>query len=109
MRCLPSHCARRRSHGEADSVLSCPSPELRYKPGIDQTGYEMKRRDFLKTSLLTAAAGAWSRTSLGQQTASDQNVKSVLVVFKCHLDVGFTDTQANVMHTYFSKYYPAAM
>ncbi len=72
----------------------------------------MKRRDFLKTSLLTAAAGAWSRTSLGQQTASDQNagkVKNVLVVFKCHLDVGFTDTQANVMQTYFSKYYPVAM
>ena len=36
-------------------------------------------------------------------------VKRVLVMFKCHLDVGFTDTQAGVMHKYFEEYFPRAM
>jgi len=36
-------------------------------------------------------------------------VKRVLIVFKCHLDVGFTQTQAQVMRKYFNEYYPAAM
>ena len=36
-------------------------------------------------------------------------MKRVLVVFKCHLDVGFTQTQAQVMRKYFDVYYPAAM
>jgi hypothetical protein len=36
-------------------------------------------------------------------------VKRVLVMFKCHLDVGFTDTQAGVMRKYFDVYYPEAM
>ncbi len=39
----------------------------------------------------------------------DASVKRVLVMFKCHLDVGFTDTQANVMRKYFDQYYPLAM
>ncbi len=30
-------------------------------------------------------------------------------MFKCHLDVGFTDTQAGVMRKYFDVYYPQAM
>src|SRR5271154_170192 len=30
-------------------------------------------------------------------------------MFKCHLDVGFTDTQAGVMQKYFNVYYPLAM
>ncbi len=36
-------------------------------------------------------------------------VKRVLLVTKCHLDVGFTMTQAKVMRRYFDVYYPAAM
>jgi uncharacterized protein DUF5054 len=31
------------------------------------------------------------------------------VMFKCHLDVGFTDTQAGVMRKYFNVYYPLAI
>jgi len=72
----------------------------------------MKRREFLRASLFSAAAGALSRNALGQHAAIDETaagVRRVLVVFKCHLDVGFTDTQANVMGRYFSQYYPAAM
>ena len=41
--------------------------------------------------------------------AAAAKVKKVLVMFKCHLDVGFTDTQAGVMRKYFEVYYPAAM
>jgi len=66
----------------------------------------MKRRELIKT---LAGSAAWTR--LGAQTppAPDGEVKRVLVMFKCHLDVGFTDTQAGVMRKYFDVYYPAAI
>jgi hypothetical protein len=60
----------------------------------------IKRRDALKT----LAGGAML---CGRASAAD--VKRVLVMFKCHLDVGFTDTQAGVTKKYFEVYYPAAM
>jgi hypothetical protein len=60
----------------------------------------MKRRDVLKT----LAGGAML---CGRAGAAD--VKRVLVMFKCHLDVGFTDTQAGVTRKYFDVYYPEAM
>jgi hypothetical protein len=41
--------------------------------------------------------------------AVQEDVKRVVAVFKCHLDIGFTDTQANVMQKYFKQYYPQAM
>jgi hypothetical protein len=70
------------------------------------------RREFIKSAVLTAAVSQLPGAALGQGPADqpvDEKVKTVLVVFKCHLDVGFTDTQANVMNTYFKKYYPQAM
>ncbi len=33
----------------------------------------------------------------------------VLVMFKCHLDVGFVDTQAAIMRLYFDHYFPKAI
>ncbi len=76
----------------------------------------MKRRDFMKSAALSAigtAAGAPWKLAAAQQPAaepaSEPDVKRVLIIFKCHLDVGFTDTQANVMHMYFKQYYPQAM
>ncbi len=76
----------------------------------------MKRREFVKSSALGVAAltlaDPWQHFALAQQPATpapDPEVKRVLIVFKCHLDVGFTDTQANVMHTYFKQYYPQAV
>src|ERR1700683_3912149 len=59
----------------------------------------LKRRDVIKT--LAFAGGA--------MLARAADVKRVLVMFKCHLDVGFTDTQAGVMKKYFDVYYPLAM
>jgi len=41
--------------------------------------------------------------------ASSPDVKTVLVVFKCHFDLGFIDTQAGVMRKYFDQYYPHAI
>ncbi len=30
-------------------------------------------------------------------------------MFKCHLDIGFIDTQAAIIHKYFAEYYPRAI
>src|SRR5580704_8018844 len=57
----------------------------------------MKRRNVLK-----ALAG-------GAMLARAADVKRVVVMFKCHLDVGSTETQAGVMKKYFDVYYPEAM
>jgi len=40
---------------------------------------------------------------------SDETVTQVLVLFKCHLDVGFTDTEAHVVRTYFEHHIPLAI
>jgi hypothetical protein len=60
----------------------------------------MNRRDFVST--LLAASNV-----LAQSPAPE--VKRVLVMFKCHLDVGFVDTQAAIIRRYFDDYYPRAM
>jgi hypothetical protein len=41
--------------------------------------------------------------------ASDSAVKRVLVMFKCHFDAGFADTQAAVVRRYFNEYFPRAI
>jgi hypothetical protein len=41
--------------------------------------------------------------------AADEQVEQVLVMFKCHLDVGFVDTQAAVIRKYFTRFYPQAI
>jgi hypothetical protein len=73
----------------------------------------MKRREFLRSAFLAAAAaGNWPKAATTQSAMDKipaEDVKRVLVVFKCHLDIGFTDTQANVMRTYFEQYYPQAI
>ncbi len=70
------------------------------RAGQDAGTKMINRRDALKT----LAGGAMLR---GVAEAAD--VKRVLVMFKCHLDVGFTDTQAGVMRKYFDVYYPEAI
>jgi hypothetical protein len=74
----------------------------------------MKRRNFVGNLL---AAGAFRALAPDGALASqapespvpDTEVKRVLVMFKCHLDVGFTDTQANVVRKYFDQYFPQAI
>src|SRR5579883_1710627 len=66
----------------------------------------MKRRSFVRNLLAAGAIGALPSKSA---PAADPAVKRVLVMFKCHLDVGFIDTQANVVRKYFDVHFPRAM
>lgn len=74
----------------------------------------MQRRQFVG-SLLAAGAlrgitpKAASAAQAQESEAPDASVKRVLVMFKCHLDVGFVDTQANVIKRYFEHHFPLAM
>jgi hypothetical protein len=70
----------------------------------------------LRTAALAAAANtavpAWATQNaagLGDAATAGLAVERVLVVFMCHLDIGFTDTQANVMRKYFDVFYPQAI
>lgn len=72
----------------------------------------MRRREFLKSALGTALL--WKAPGLfGMQAPStpapDPSVKRVLVMFKCHFDAGFVDTQAAVVNRYFKEFFPRAM
>lgn len=68
----------------------------------------MKRRDFLGFAM--AAGGAcWPARLRARGTEPDPNIKTVLVMFKCHFDLGFIDTQAGVMRKYFETYFPQAI
>jgi hypothetical protein len=75
----------------------------------------MKRRDLLKFTALTAGATALKATPSYAMLAPDLTtpdsgqVKRVLIVSLCHLDVGFIATQAKVMRKYFDVYYPEAI
>ena len=73
----------------------------------------MKRRDFVKTMTAVGAGIALRPSALlaaGAQAATpDAAVKRVLVMFKCHFDAGFIDTQYNVVHKYFNQYFPQAI
>ncbi len=75
----------------------------------------MRRREFVK-SITTLGAGIILRpgSSLALQEprlapTPDASVKRVLVMFKCHFDAGFIDTQTAVVHKYFNQYFPAAI
>lgn len=77
----------------------------------------MRRRSFLRTGLAAggfAAACAAGRRAplrelLAQGAPAERPVKRVLLIAKCHLDVGFIQTQAQVMRKYFEVYFPLAM
>src|SRR5690242_15717637 len=76
----------------------------------------MLRRDFVKSALLVGGSsllrpkgrGSLLRES-GTQIVPDPEVKRVLAMFKCHFDAGFIDTQAKVVHRYFSEFFPQAI
>ncbi len=71
----------------------------------------MKRREFVRNVLFAGGALACnSRLRMDAEALSaPAAVKRVLVVFMCHLDVGFTNTQAAVISEYSHKYFPEAM
>jgi hypothetical protein len=76
----------------------------------------MQRRDFIKSSLFTLGSAGLLHplANLISQSAPsppvpDPAVKRVLVMFKCHFDAGFVDSQAAVVHRYFTEFFPAAI
>ncbi len=75
----------------------------------------MERREFVKSALIVGGAYALGKGSgLCMQPASnspapDPEVKRVLVMFKCHFDAGFVNTQSAVVSKYFTNYFPKAI
>jgi hypothetical protein len=74
----------------------------------------MKRRDFLQTMTAIGTSLLLRPRALAAQghaaAEPDASVKRVMVMFKCHFDAGFVDTQYNVVHKrYFEKFFPAAI
>lgn len=70
----------------------------------------MDRREFVEA--ISSAALSTSRfasISMLARAQDRQSVPTVYAVAKCHLDIGFTDTERNVLSTYFSEYLPRAM
>ncbi len=70
----------------------------------------MDRRVFLKQT--TAAAGTLALSPLfgaGENKRPSRLVENVHVIFKTHLDIGFTDLSENVIRTYFESFIPAAL
>ena len=80
----------------------------------------MRRRKFLE-ALLATGSTAWiagasdlNAATLLQSPSATQpppspEIKRVFIVFKCHFDAGFIDTQANVVHRYFNEFFPKAI
>ena len=73
----------------------------------------MKRRDFVQT---ISAVGAGLLLHQGspfslyaQEAAADASVRRVLMMFKCHFDAGFVDTQTAIVDKYFNEYFPQAI
>jgi len=76
----------------------------------------MQRREFVKLSVLTAGNSLLQRSidamplqELAPSAPPNPNINRVLVMFKCHFDAGFIDTQANVVQRYFAEYFPQAI
>ena len=66
----------------------------------------MQRRHFIGNLL---AAGSALAFQTPDSSAPDPSIKRVLFMSKCHLDVGFIDTQAKVIKKYFEVYFPRAI
>ena len=69
----------------------------------------MRRREFIK-SVIALGGGLAAGQAFSQQSPTpDGEVKRVLVMFKCHFDAGFIDTQAAVVRRYFTQFFPQAI
>jgi hypothetical protein len=73
----------------------------------------MNRRRFVSNLVGAAGCAAFggnaSHTAQAQTPGRDLGIKQVLVMFKCHLDVGFVDTQAAIIRRYFEQFFPQAI
>ena len=69
----------------------------------------MQRREFIKSVVALGSAFAVGQGTGFSMQAPDEQVKRVLVMFKCHFDAGFIDTQAAVVRRYFTEFFPQAI
>jgi hypothetical protein len=73
----------------------------------------MRRREFIKSlagsTLLLKTPALLAFQSPFPPSPPDPGVKRVLVMFKCHFDAGFADTQAAIVQKYFTEFFPRAM
>ncbi len=72
----------------------------------------MDRRRFLQQAFSVGGALAFGSSGLAASPtdpAIDPAIRRVLVMFKCHFDAGFANTQANIIREYFDTYYPRAI
>ena len=69
----------------------------------------MQRREFIKSVVAWGSAFAVGQGTGFSMQAPDEQVRRVLVMFKCHFDAGFIDTQAAVVRKYFTEYFPQAI
>jgi Domain of unknown function (DUF5054) len=69
----------------------------------------MRRREFIKSVIALGGGLAAGQAFSQQAPAPDAEVKRVLVMFKCHFDAGFIDTQAAVVRRYFTEFFPQAI
>jgi hypothetical protein len=73
----------------------------------------MQRREFIRSALggvlLAKAPLLRALQSNSAPPAPDPDVKRVLVMFKCHFDVGFAETQEVMVRRYFTDFFPRAM
>jgi len=76
----------------------------------------MQRREFVKSSVLTLGSSllvkplaALPLQALAPAAPPNSAINRVLVMFKCHFDAGFIDTQAHVVQRYFADYFPQAI
>ena len=76
----------------------------------------MERREFVKSSVFTVGSALLDKRlaalrleQLAPPASPDPSVQRVLVMFKCHFDAGFIDTQAHVVRRYFDEYFPQAI
>src|ERR1035441_1842041 len=70
----------------------------------------MRRRELLK-GITAGALGVCGDPAMrvAQSQEARPTIKTVYVIYKCHLDLGFTDTERAVVRTYFDKFLPQAM
>jgi hypothetical protein len=71
---------------------------------------KMRRRELLK-GMTAAAVGMYLTPSATEACAEEakRQIKNVYVLWKCHLDIGYTDTEHGVIRTYFDDFLPRAM
>jgi hypothetical protein len=73
----------------------------------------MKRRDFFKSAIVAGGtlgcAPSLVQARPQNDVQVDPTIKRVLIMFKCHFDLGFIDTQEAIIRRYFEKHFPEAM